>query len=147
MTAATAYALRPLERSTPHTALEGGFRVHLYPKELKSLHVVSGELIRLSTSTGQKGFAVAWSALPPHTGNKPIAKVTDLLRETYGLSLEDRVFIEKADNSLEPIDAVEISFTSPSDLGLYDSTEELLFWARHALGTCYIFDVGSLSCN
>lgn len=134
MTTATAYSLRPLERNTPHTALEGGFRVHLAPKELKSLGVLNGEPIRLSTSAGPKGFAVAWNATPTNAGNKPIAKVTDLLRETYGLSLEERVFITKTSDSWRPIESIKISLVLPSDGSRYESTEELLHWARYALG-------------
>ncbi|KAF2712311.1 AAA-domain-containing protein [Pleomassaria siparia CBS 279.74] len=133
MTTATAYSLRPLERNTPFNALEGGFRVHLSPKELKNIGVSNGGPIRISSNTGPKGFAVAWNAAPTNAGNKPIAKVTDLLRDKYGLHLEDRVFIENAMDAMKPINSVAVQLVLPADRNKFSSTEEFLYWARYAL--------------
>jgi AAA family ATPase len=135
MTAATAFTLRPLERNIPHSALEGAFRVHLSIKELKSLGLSQGDLIRLSTSDGPKGLAIAWTASQTNPGNKPIAKVTELLKEKYALSLNDRVFVEKVSDEWQPIDSVDISLGDSSEsIAKYGSTEELLHWVRYALG-------------
>lgn len=134
----TAFSLRPLERIPPGTLLEGAFRVHLALKDLKALKLSNGDLVRLSTPDGPKGIAIAWLASQTNPGNKPIAKVTDLLRDKYGLSLNDRVFVEKADEEWKPLASVELSFSQPLEsLSGYASTEELMFWTRCALGATY----------
>lgn len=109
-------------------------------KELKGLKLSSGDLIRLSTPEGQKGLAVAWLANQTNPGNKPIAKVSELLKEKYGISLNDRVFIEKADEDWRPVDTIEVTFQDST--GDIASAEDLLYWARYALGTlCFLFHV------
>lgn len=137
MSTNTSFALRPLERnplSAAGNALEGAFRVHLTQKEQKGLALANGDLVRLKTASGFKGYAVAWAATQTNPGNKAIAKVTDLLREQYSLSLNDPIFIEKATDAWRPLKSVEISFPdSPELLSKYSSTDELLYWARYAL--------------
>ncbi|CAN9101426.1 unnamed protein product [Alternaria sp. RS040] len=137
MSPATSYTLRPLERnppSIPGNALEGGaFRVHLSQKELKALGLVNGDCIRLSTAAGFKGHGVAWLASQTNPGNKPIAKVTDLLREQYNLSLNDPVFIEKVD-SWKPLKSIEIDLAdAQNQIARFSSNEQLLYWLRHTL--------------
>jgi AAA family ATPase len=137
MTTGTAFTLRPLERNPPNTpsnALEGAFRIHLSQKELKNLGLVNGDLVRLSTAAGFKGYAAAWLASQTNPGNKPIAKVTDLLREHYDLALTDPVFVEKVTEPLKPLKAVEVSLLDPEAATRFASDEELLHWIRSALG-------------
>lgn len=138
MSAGTAFALRPLERnplSAAGNALEGAFRVHLTQKEQKGLALANGDLVRLKTAAGFKGYAVAWAATQTNPGNKAIAKVTDLLREQYALSLNDPVFIEKATDAWKPLKSIEISCPTTSDTASkFSSNEELIYWARYALG-------------
>lgn len=132
-----AFTLRPLERnppSTPGNALEAAFRVHLSQKELRNHRLTNGDLIRLKTVAGFKGYGIAWTAAGTNPANKPIAKVTDLLKEQCGLSLNDPVWIEKASDSWKPLTSVRIAY--PEDLeqdAKFASTEELLYWARYAL--------------
>ncbi|KAH6616680.1 P-loop containing nucleoside triphosphate hydrolase protein [Boeremia exigua] len=132
-----AFTLRPLERnppSTPGNALEAAFRVHLSPKELRNHRLANGDLIRLKTLAGFKGYGIAWTAAGTNPANKPIAKVTDLLKEQCGLSLNDPVFIEKASDSWKPLASVCISY--PEDIeqsAKFSSTDELLYWVRYAL--------------
>ena len=132
-----AFTLRPLERnppSTPGNALEGAFRVHLSQKELRNHRLANGDLIRLKTAAGFKGYGIAWTAAGTNPANKPIAKVTDLLKEQCGLSLNDPVWIEKASDSWKPLTTVRISY--PEDIeqnAKFSSTDELLYWARYAL--------------
>lgn len=132
-----AFTLRPLERnppSTPGNALEAAFRVHLSPKELRNHRLTNGDLIRLNTLAGFKGYGIAWTAAGTNPANKPIAKVTDLLKEQCGLSLNDPVFVEKATDSWKPLASVRISY--PDDIepsAKFSSTQELLYWARYAL--------------
>lgn len=137
MSTNTTFALRPLERnplSAAGNALEGAFRVHLTQKEQKGLALANGDLVRLKTASGFKGYAVAWAATQTNPGNKAIAKVTDLLREQYSLSLNDPIFVEKATDAWKPLKSVEVSFPdSPELLSKYSSTDELLYWARYAL--------------
>jgi AAA family ATPase len=138
MSNANAFTLRPLERSPSSTsanALEGAFRVHLSHRELQKLNVSSGDRVRLQTAADFKGYAVAWEMSPKNAMNKPIAKVTDLLREQYGLSLNDPVFIEKSTDSAKPLKSCEVGLSDAlASTTMPCSTEELLFWARHALG-------------
>lgn len=137
MVTGTAFTLRPLERNPPNTpgdALEGAFRVHLSQKEQKNLGLTNGDLVRLSTATGFKGFAAAWLASQTNPGSKPIAKVSDLLREHYNLALTDPVFIEKVTESLKPLQLVEVSFADPAQATRFASKDEILHWIRSALG-------------
>lgn len=135
MTAIQAFTIRPLERKTPDNALEGAFRVHISDKDLKALTLSRGDLLRLSLADGPRGFGIAWNAVQTNPGNKPIAKVTDLLRDKYGLTLQDRPFIEKANEHWKAIDSVEISFIGDAEtLSRFGTSEELLYWARYALG-------------
>jgi AAA family ATPase len=136
MSAGTAFALRPLERnplSASGNALEGAFRVYLSQREQKTLGLVNGDLVRLRTSSGFRGYAVAWLASQTNPGNKPIAKVTDLLREQYGLSLNDPVFVDKAVDAWKPLRAIDVSFPESVEQK-FASNEELQYWVRHALG-------------
>ncbi|KAF2281544.1 AAA-domain-containing protein [Westerdykella ornata] len=137
MTTITYFTLRPLERNPPGTLLEGAFRVHLPIKELKALKLSTGDLIRIVTQNGPKGIAIAWLANQTNPGNKPIAKVTDLLRDKYGLSItNDRIAIEKVENADDewiPIKTIEVGFESGGSPSGYSSTEDLLFWTRQAL--------------
>ena len=136
MSTGVAFALRPLERnplSASGNALEGAFRVYLSQREQKSLGLANGDLVRLRTSAGFKGYAVAWLASQTNPGNKPIAKVTDLLREQYGLSLNDPIFVDKANDAWKPLKSIEVGLPDSADLK-FASNEELLYWVRHALG-------------
>ncbi|KAJ8110592.1 hypothetical protein OPT61_g6607 [Boeremia exigua] len=132
-----AFTLRPLERnppSTPGNALEGAFRVHLSPKELRNHRLANGDLIRLKTLAGFKGYGIAWTAAGTNPANKPIAKVTDLLKEQCGLSLNDPVFVEKASDAWKPLASVRVSYPEGIDQSAkFASTDELLYWARYAL--------------
>jgi AAA family ATPase len=135
MTAMYAFTIRPLERKTPDNALEGAFRVHISDKDLKALNLSRGDLVRLNLSDGPRGFGIAWNATQTNPGNKPIAKVTDLLKDKYGLTLQDRPFIEKSNESWKAIDSVEVSFNGDAEsLSKFGTSEELLYWARYALG-------------
>jgi AAA family ATPase len=136
MNAETPFALRPLERnplSASGNALEGAFRIYLSQREQKSLALTNGDLVRLRTASGFKGYAVAWLASQTNPGNKPIAKVTDLLREQYSLSLNDPVFVDKAFESWKPLKTMEVSVPESAEQK-FASNEELLYWVRHALG-------------
>ena len=132
-----AFTLRPLERnppSTPGNALEGAFRVHLSQKELRNYRLTNGDLIRLKTVAGFKGYGIAWTAAGTNPANKPIAKVTDLLKEQCGLSLNDPTFIEKASDSWKPLTSVRVAYPeSVEQDAKFASTDELLYWARYAL--------------
>jgi AAA family ATPase len=131
-----AFTLRPLERVPPGDMLEGAFRVHLALKDLKEIKVTNGDLVRLSTPEGPKGIAIAWLAVTAKPNNKPIAKVTDLLKAKLGINLNDKVFIDKVvDEDWRPITSIELSLHDPQeDLSGYSSTEDFLFWTRNALG-------------
>ncbi|KAF1933035.1 cell division cycle protein 48 [Didymella exigua CBS 183.55] len=132
-----AFTLRPLERnppSTPGDALEGAFRVHLAPRELREHRLANGDLIRLKTAAAFKGYGIAWTAAGTNPAKKPIAKVTDLLREEYGLALNDPTWIEKASDAWKPLASVHIAYQESVDEGAkFSTTDQLLYWARYAL--------------
>jgi AAA family ATPase len=133
MAAATAYTLRPLERST--TSLDqGAFRVHFSTRELKNLGFTSGDLIRITTSKGFHGYAVAWPAQQTNPGNKPIARMADVLREQYELNLTDTVCFEKANDDSKPLASIAIRFAQGSDVLCRYSAEELNRCLEFALG-------------
>ncbi|KAF2473082.1 AAA-domain-containing protein [Lindgomyces ingoldianus] len=147
MAALTPFVLRPLDRRSPDSALKDAFRVHLSAKDLQSLGIATGDLIRLSTSGGKSGFGIAWLAQQTNPGNKSIAKVTDLLREKYGaIELQERAFIEKVHHEQwRPLASVEVCLTdSAQSLGSGDSTEELLYWVRYALADLEIITPGGM---
>jgi len=135
MAAATTFTLRPLERTTNHLD-QTSFRIHLGAKELKILGLTAGDLIKInSASQGFHGYAIAWPAAQTNPGNKPIAKIADLLREKYALNLTDAVFFEKANEASTPFQAITIRFAPGSEiLNNCDSTEELMYCAGKALG-------------
>jgi AAA family ATPase len=132
-----AFTLRPLERnppSTPGNALEGAFRVHLALKELREHKLTNGDLIRLKTATGFKGYGIAWTAAGTNPAKKPIAKVTDLLREEYGLSLNDPTWIERASDSWKPLASIQIDEKEFEEAaGKFSGSGELAYWMRYAL--------------
>ncbi|KAF1974837.1 AAA-domain-containing protein [Bimuria novae-zelandiae CBS 107.79] len=133
MTAATSFTLRPLER-TSSSLDPTSFRVHLSAKELKNLGLTAGDRIRLTSPRGFHGYALAWLAQQTNPGNKPIAKVSDLLREKYDLVLTDAVVIEKVLEAPKPVTSVEVTFSQTSDaLRKYSSTEQLVSWTKYAL--------------
>lgn len=137
MTALTPFTLRPLERTSGSSSLDQTtFRVHLSAKELKNLGLVAGDRVRLSTPRGFHGFALAWLAQQTNPGNKPIVKVSDVLREKYDLILTDAVFIEKFTEAPRPVVSVEVTFSRTSEaLGKYSSNEKLVSCTESALGT------------
>ncbi|KAF1953516.1 AAA-domain-containing protein [Byssothecium circinans] len=131
---ATAFALRPLERSSAST-LKEGFRIHLADKELRSQQLAGGDLVRISSANGHHGFAVAWPGdRQTNTGNKPIAKISPWLQERYGLKLSERYFIEKAIDAWKPIEHVSVSTAQAAEaLSKYSSREELTYWISSSL--------------
>lgn len=139
MTTGPAFALRPLERSSSNDGFDqGAFRVHISTKELKNLGLASGDVIRINTSKGFRGYAIAWPAQQTNPGNKPIAKATDILREKYDLTLTDTIFIERAEDDRTPIEFIQIVCSqSPQALSHYASEEELVYWIRHALSKIF----------
>lgn len=132
----TTFTLRPLERHGGTAALDQhAFRVHLGAKDLKTLGLGSGDVVRISTVSGPRGYAVAWLAQQTNPGSKPIVKITDILREKYELALADPVMIEKAEINCEPIDTLHVSFPGMSSLpSTYSSEEEFKYWIGDALG-------------
>jgi AAA family ATPase len=147
MAAATAFSLRPLERST-NSLDQSAFRVHLSAAALKSLGFSSGDVVRISTTKGFHGYAIAWPASQTNPGSKPIARIADLLREKYELNLTDNVFFEKANEAAEPLQAITIRFAqSPEVLSKCGSTDDLKYLAGKALGKTHLFPCRCLLIN
>lgn len=137
MAAAALFTLRPLERTTSQLD-QSAFRVHLGVKELKNLSLTAGDAIKIRSSKGFHGYAIAWPAQQTNPGNKPIAKIADLLREKYALNLTDAVYLEKANEPSTPLQAITIRFAQGSDiLKRSDSIEELEYCVGKALGKAF----------
>lgn len=136
MTVATPFTLRPLERTAASSTLDqASFRVHLSVKELRNLGLIAGDRIRLTTLRGFHGYAVAWLAQQTNPGNKPVVKVSDVLREKFDLVLTDAIFIEKVADPPKPVHSVQVSFSQTSDaLGKYADHDELVLFTKSALG-------------
>jgi AAA family ATPase len=131
-----AFSVRPLTGSVggdQDKDLDGGaFRVHI-SQALTPLGFANGDLVRLRTSSGFKGYAIAWQAKTLHKSHH--VNVHDYLREQYKLSLKDPVFIEKAVDFWKPLKVIAVRPSAHvEDLAKFSSTEELAFWARYALG-------------
>jgi AAA family ATPase len=130
---ATMFTLRPLERTTNHLD-QSAFRVHLGIKELKNLGLTAGDLVKIHSTKGFHGYAIAWLAQQTNPGNKPIAKIADVLREKYALNLTDMVSFEKANEPSVPLQAITIRFPPDCEvLKKCDSTEELQFCVARSL--------------
>ncbi|KAF2687151.1 AAA-domain-containing protein [Lentithecium fluviatile CBS 122367] len=127
MATTTAFTLRPLERTANSNNLDQtSFRIHLSLKELKNLGLSAGDLIRVNTASKEFcGYAIAWPAQQTNPGNKPIAKISDLLREKYELNLTDSVFLEKVNHSSMPLASIVVRFVQGSDVLDKFSTKEL----------------------
>lgn len=135
MTIAGPFTVRPLERSSGGSLDQTAFRVHLSAKELKNLGLTAGDRIRLTTAKRFHGFALAWLAQQTNPGNKPIAKVADLLREKYELALTDALFIERVQEAPRFAASMELVFPPSSEaLKKYATKEELEHFAKVALG-------------
>lgn len=131
------YSLRPLVRSAGNPTLEGAFRIHVAPKELKALGLEAGDLCSLNVSDSSAGLGFIW---PSYDNNsvtpKRIAKISDLLKDAYGLNYQDKVTISKVEDGLQRIDTVYVTEVGE---GLSASNElegdEIQFWTSNSLCT------------
>ena len=133
MSTDTAFSVRPQIDSLGNGQdkdLDGAFRVHI-SQALTPLGLENGDLIRLRTSSGFKGYAIAWQAKLHKSRH---VNVHEFLREQCNLSLKDQVFIEKVVDSWKPLKSIVVRPVHVEDLTKFSSTEELAFWARCALG-------------
>ena len=131
----TLFALRRAPESSELNALEGGFRIQIPPKELRILGLKSGDFCRLVSEDGKKGgLAIAWQSSDVKDAGKRIIKITDCLKETYRLSLEDKVSVAKTEERLQPAESVTVSNASDSATLDAFEEEEVKFWVSHSLG-------------
>ncbi|KAF2115670.1 P-loop containing nucleoside triphosphate hydrolase protein [Lophiotrema nucula] len=118
------FALRPQDHgSSP-------YRIYMVKRELESLGLSNGDLISLSLSGVTKGFGIAWTVVQQNVAKNRIAKVSDQLRDRYGLSLKEQYSIEKANDEWTPIESINVSFVGSSST----RSSDLLEWTRVALG-------------
>jgi AAA family ATPase len=130
---ATIFTLRPMERTVNHLD-QSAFRVQLGIKELKNLGLTAGDLVKIHSSKGFHGYAIAWLAQQTNPGNKPIAKISDVLREKYEMNLTDGVSFEKANEPSTPLQAITIRFSQDCEvLKKCNSAEELQFCVAKSL--------------
>ena len=134
------FSLRPYVRPAGTPTLEGAFRVHVAPKELKALGLEAGDLCSLNISDSTAGLGFIW---PSYDNNavtpKRIAKISDVLKDTYGLNYQDKVTISKVDDGLQRADTVYVTEVGDRCLGQKDlELEEIQFWASNYLCTVMI---------
>ena len=131
------YSLRPFVRPAGNPTLDGAFRVHVAPKELKALGLEAGDLCSLNVSDSNAGLGFIWPSFDNSSVTpKRIAKISDLLKDTYGLNYQDRVTISKVEDGLQRTGTVYVTeigegLSSSNDLGV----EEMQFWASNCLCT------------
>lgn len=117
------FTVRPLP---PGAALDGAFRAHIAVKDLDSLRVRPGQLVKLCTSEGNTGYAIAWRSNDQSTKAQthPV-KLTDSLREAFGFKLGNQLTITKATTQILHADRVvivDVSDTDVVDLGKDDKS-------------------------
>ncbi len=129
------FTLRPLARQTNNATLDGAFRVHLSLRDLKALSLEPGDLCRLSVPDGPSTLGFVWLSQDANTNNpKPIAKITDTLKDAYNLNFQDRVLVEKAENSLMRADRVYVTEVGhASNSSSKEEMSELEYWAGQSL--------------
>jgi len=114
MTQQLQFGLRPPQQRPTEPTLEGAFRVQIAPNDLKALGLQQGDPIRLATvtegGTSKLGLGSAFLAATPNAGSgaKRYVQVTDMFKETYGFTLEDRVTIRKALDTLQQARVVHL---------------------------------------
>lgn len=130
------YHLRPHGRAVQSATLEGAFRVHIPPKELRELSLETGQLCQLKTQANKLGLAFAWPFSDSQTNsNRRVVKITDTVKDVFGLTYQDRVTITKSPEELRHADRVLIADVTQDTPPLTaDEREEIEFWATHALG-------------
>ena len=131
------FSLRPHVRPAGSPSLEGAFRIHVSPKEMKALGLEAGDLCNLTISDSTVGLGFIW---PSHDNNavtpKRIAKISDVLKDNYGLNYQDKVTISKADDGLQRADTVYVTEVGEGCGGHNDlELEEIQFWASNYLCT------------
>ena len=131
------FSLRPHVRSSGNATLEGAFRIHLAPKDIKILGLEAGDLCSLKTSDSNSAQGFIWPLYESNNASpKRIAKISDTLKDAYNLNYQDRVTIIKDESGLLRADAVYIGEIN-TDLAESEKVEsdEVKFWASHSLCT------------
>lgn len=137
MSDANLFTLRPLARPAASATLDGAFRVHLPYKELKALGLDTGRICRVSVPDSDvSGLGFAWPAVADgsHATPKRIVKVTDILRDTYGLTFQDRVAVTPTQDKLLHAGTVYLTEIADDAVRKRSQPGEIEFWAAHHLG-------------
>jgi len=132
--APTLFKLRPLPGNGTGLLDQAAFHVHISKQELSNLGLDKGGVIRLSTSRGFVGLALASLDYQTGTGNRPLAKVTDALREKYQLDLKDQVEIQRIDEPKCQLTSITVSFQSSLETPSKFPSDVLELSTRAALG-------------
>lgn len=126
--------LRPIEGTAPQDgALEGAFRVHVAQNELKERGLVIGDFCLLATEdTRRWGSGVVWPTANTTGKNNAVhAKVSELFRSHYGLTLQDRLTITKSEDRRLHADAIYVSRVDDARPSI--SAESTKFFVTYAL--------------
>lgn len=115
--------LRFVVRPLTVTGLEGAFRVHIAPEALDKIGLKVGDLCQIVDEEGSSGFGIAWRAADRMgTSPKvPPAKISDVLRETFGFKQGTQITISSCTKRITKAKTVSLTDVTPSD---YDGTDD-----------------------
>ena len=125
------FVVRPLQS----TGLDGAFRVHVPPEALERLNLKVGELCTISTAAGDAfGYGITWRATDK-MGNSPKArpaKMTDMLRNAYGIKEGSHVTLEKVNAEVIHAEKVTLMDVTPTEYmdGHGAEVEDDKWWGR-----------------
>jgi AAA family ATPase len=130
------YILRPYGRTSQNGTLEGAFRVHIPVKEMRLLGLETGDLCELKTQANKLGLAFAFPLADQQSNDhKRVVKITDMVKDVFNLTYQDRVTISKGSEELRHADRVLIAdVTQQAPPLAADEIEEMEYWAMAALG-------------
>lgn len=122
------YSLRPFRPSGSGSPsgdslpLEGGFRVYFSSVDLVQFKLRPGQLCELKS--GENSYlGVAWKSTEADNNQGRFVKVTDTLREFYGLQLKDKVFISSYGGALPLASEVTICDANESPGSKHDQED------------------------
>lgn len=109
--------LHVVVRLMPSTGLEGAFRVHVQPESLNQAALKVGDVCKIESEDGIRGYGIAWRAadgMANRPKNRPI-KMTETIRTAFGFDEGSRVTISPTDVEILPADSIVISDVTPTD--------------------------------
>jgi hypothetical protein len=129
------FSLRP-QAKTREPGLERMFRIELRGDEMIAENIVHGENILLEcpeTKSGGVGIAFLSNDVPKN--QVPIARISDSLKDIFGLKMSDKCIVSKYEEHLPLATKVVLSdVTAASNPVPVEVMEDLEYWVSLSLG-------------